>query len=175
MLAWIFPKGPGSHPVTGGTIINKEIAYHIARFPDGTIRWAFRNEDPGWRWADTGYIATEGEWTHLAVVYEDGTVSTYAGGSLVHQYEGVGSFQQFLGSSLGDFRIGCRQGSSQNFHGLIDEVEVHDRAFPVEDVGRHMAVRQERQGLLTVEFPGDIFVGDSVGADTKRTPKTLNG
>ena len=44
MSAWIYPTGPGRGQLSeGGIILNKEWAYEIARFADGSIRSAFGN------------------------------------------------------------------------------------------------------------------------------------
>ena len=72
--AWIYPTGPGSHPFAGGMIVNKEGEYEVARFTDGTIAWAFANTNPGWNWHLTSYVAPLNQWTHVAVVYDGGTV-----------------------------------------------------------------------------------------------------
>ena len=39
---------------TVGNLINKEGEYAVARFPDGSIRWAFANAVPGWVFHNTG-------------------------------------------------------------------------------------------------------------------------
>ena len=44
--AWLYPTGGGSGGAEGGVLINKETAYQIARFADGTIRWRFANANP---------------------------------------------------------------------------------------------------------------------------------
>ena len=54
----------------------------IARFPDGSIQWAFANTNPGWVFVNTGQIAPLNQWTHIAVVYDGGTVKTYINGVL---------------------------------------------------------------------------------------------
>jgi len=51
--AWIYPTAGGPD----GIIVNKEGEYEIARYPDGTIRWAVANAAPGWTWVDSGFVA----------------------------------------------------------------------------------------------------------------------
>src|SRR3989449_8244456 len=82
--AWIRPTG-------AGIIVNREGEYEVARFADGTINWAFANASPGWFWINTGYVAPLNQWTHIAVVYDNGDVSTYANGELVHFFDGFGA------------------------------------------------------------------------------------
>jgi len=125
---WIFPTGPGSDPTSGGTIISKEYQYEIARWADGTIRFAFANHTPGWNWVSSGYIAPLNQWTHIAVVYNGGAVSTYANGLLVNSYAGVGGIGVYS-QRQNDFRIGGRQAISEYFQGQIDEASVYNRAL----------------------------------------------
>ncbi|HXG84471.1 MAG TPA: LamG-like jellyroll fold domain-containing protein [Pyrinomonadaceae bacterium] len=136
--AWIYPTGNGTGGSGGGIIINKEGEYEIARFGDGTIRWAFANSQITWTWIDTGFVAPLNQWTHVAVSYGDGSVRTFANGALVHTRNYSDS------STLGDvhvgeddFRIGGRtrpSSSAQNFQGLIDEVKVYNRTRSASEI-----------------------------------------
>jgi len=69
--AWIYPNGPGSDIPWGGTIINKEGEYELARFSDGTIQWAIANSNPGWTWRSSHYFSPEKQWLHVALVYDN--------------------------------------------------------------------------------------------------------
>jgi len=115
---WIFPTANVS-----GIIANKEGEYELARFPDGTIQWAFANTNPGWTWIDTGSIAPLNEWTHIAVTYASGLVQTYLNGELVHTFSGSGKLGD-AHSAENDFRIGGRQLAAQFFEGFMDEVRI---------------------------------------------------
>src|SRR5262249_53695468 len=106
--AWIFPTGPGSHATEGGVILSKEGEYEIGRFADGTIRSAFANTNPGWAWINTGFVAPQNAWTHVAVVYDNGVIRTYANGALVHTFAGSGNIGD-IDNTRNDFRIGGRQ------------------------------------------------------------------
>ncbi|HEX6657470.1 MAG TPA: LamG-like jellyroll fold domain-containing protein, partial [Ilumatobacter sp.] len=121
--AWINPTGPGTGGGQGGIIVNKEGEYEIARFADGTIRWAFANSNPGWVWISTGYVAPLNEWTHIAVVYDNGDVRTYADGELVHFFDGAGLIGD-IHPGLDELRVGDRSSANQRFQGQIDEVRV---------------------------------------------------
>ncbi|MGV6826102.1 MAG: LamG domain-containing protein [bacterium] len=129
MSAWIYPTGQG-HPSNGGIIINKEGEYEFARFPDGSIRWAFDNTNPNWVWINTGYIAQTNRWTHVTISYQGGTVETYINGQPYHTYFGSGTIGD---AQVGqdDFRIGGRQFNPaiQNFEGQIDQVAVYNRVL----------------------------------------------
>ena len=124
--AWIHPAGIGD-PTHGGILVNKEGEYEVARYPDGTIRWAFANTSPGWTFINTGVTAPLNAWTHIAVTYDAGVVRTYANGVLAHTYNGSGNIGDVHGAE-DDFRIGHRQLGTQPFAGRIDEVRIWSTA-----------------------------------------------
>ena len=130
--AWISPTGPGSSSGGGGIIVNKEGEYEVARFADGTIQWAFANTTPGWAFINTGFVASLNTWTHIGVVYDSGTIRTYANGNLVHTFNGAGSIGDVHAEN--DFRIGGRQVLSQHFEGRIDEVAIYNLALNQSEV-----------------------------------------
>lgn len=130
--AWIFPTGPGT-PGVGGIIVNKEGECEFARYPDGSIRWAVANASPGWTSINTGFVAPVDAWTHLAFTYSGGMLRTFANGSNVHSHAGSGGLGDAM-STENDFRIGGRQGSSQYFEGLIDEVAIFNRALSANEI-----------------------------------------
>ena len=117
--AWIYPKGLGM-------ILGKEGEYLIARAGSGTLQYVFANTSPGWAWYDTGISVAANQWTHLAVVYNNGRIASYTNGSLAHTFNGSGIVGD-ADTSQNDFRIGGRQGESRFFNGLIDEVGVYSR------------------------------------------------
>ena len=125
--AWINPTGSGSSTIEGGIIVNKEGEYEVARFSDGTIRWAFANNNPTWLWINTSYVAPLNQWTHIAVTYELGVIKTYSNGVLVHTYNGSGNIGDFHANE-DDFRIGGRQIGNQLFQGSIDDVRIWNKA-----------------------------------------------
>lgn len=134
--AWIYPTGAGSGGAagSGGIIINKEGEFEIARFGDGTIRWAFANSSPGWVWTSSGSVAPLNQWTHVAIVYDAGVVKTYVNGTLIHSLQGSGA----IGDSAptqNDFRIGGRQYASQYFQGRIDECRVYRQVLSASEIG----------------------------------------
>lgn len=133
MDAWIFPTGPGTSGLVGGIIINREGEYEVARYPDGTIQWAFANTVPAWNFHNTGSIAPLNQWTHVAVTYAAGVVKTYNNGVLVETFNGAGNIGDVL-TSQNEFRIGGRQGLEQGFTGRIDEVEVFARTLNASEI-----------------------------------------
>ncbi|MGB5345602.1 MAG: LamG-like jellyroll fold domain-containing protein, partial [Woeseia sp.] len=86
MAAWIYPTGNGN-PSFGGIILNKEWAYEMVRWDDGTIRWATGNGvnsfNPVSQWVNSGVVAPLNEWTHVVVTYDQGFGRTYINGTEV--------------------------------------------------------------------------------------------
>ena len=123
--AWILPLGPGSSE-DGGIIVSKLGEYQIARFGDGSIRFAAANENPGWEWIDSGYVVPEGTWAHLALTYSASAelFQLFADGVLVFSTAGTGNLGDHH-PTLNHLKIGARrEGVRQFFNGLIDEVRV---------------------------------------------------
>lgn len=128
IAAWLHPTGPGTTAGNGGTIVCKEAEYAAARFPDGTIRWAFATTTPGWNWVNTGVVVPAGPWTHVTVVLGGGSVRTYVNGDLKH----TGTVSGLIGDAdpaQNDLRIGGRQATAQFFQGELADVAVYDRAL----------------------------------------------
>ena len=122
--AWIHPSGPGADGIN--IIINKEGEYELGRHDDGSIRFAVSNADPGWNWINTGFIAPEGTWTHLAFTYSSSQnrFQLFADGRRVYSSTGTGEIGD-ADETHNFFKIGARrEGSGQFFHGEIDEVRV---------------------------------------------------
>ena len=122
MEAWIKPTGLGAG---SQLVINKEGEYELGITADtGEVIWGFDNIDPNWSWHNTGYFAQAGEWTHLAVTYNNGVVETYANGLLVDTYSGSGAIaDQYPG--MNELQIGGRENATtQRFDGAIDEVRI---------------------------------------------------
>jgi Concanavalin A-like lectin/glucanases superfamily len=126
---WIYPTASRDECV----IANREGEYEFGRFADGTIRWAFANTDPGWFWTTTGFVAPQRSWTHIAITYENGLITTYGNGVQVHQYSGSGAIGD-ADPTLNDFRVGNRQAFPNRFPGIVDELKVYNRALSPPEV-----------------------------------------
>ena len=160
MAAWIYPTGPGSNPVEGGIIVNKEWAYEMARFTDGTIRWATGNGvndfSPLSGWVNSGATAPLDTWTHVVVTYDQGVGTTYINGTQVHSLDiGVDN----LGAGSHALRIGGRVVHSQYFDGRIDEVGLYDGALTAAEV---LALYASAPPFIISSFdPSEVFTGTS--------------
>lgn len=127
MEAWVYPTSlPGA--TEHSIIINKEGEYECAIFPDGTLQWAFDNDDPDWAFHNTGQIIPLNQWTHIAIVYNLGSIQTFINGISKDTYNGSGIIQDH-GPMLNDLWIGYRQGGGNaQFYGYMDEVAIWNRA-----------------------------------------------
>ena len=120
MEAWVKPTANNTYQI----VVNKEGEYQFA-VKDGTLQWGFSNTDPNWSWHDTGHAVTVDEWMHVAITYDNGTIKTYANGSLIETYVGSGSIND-VHPTLNDFLIGGRLNSpsTKYFEGQIADVRI---------------------------------------------------
>ena len=128
--AWIRPTGAG-HPSNGGIIMNSEFEFEVARYPDGTIRYAIQGptvsgDSSTWVWRNTGYVAELNEWTHIGMSFDSvaGNMSLYANGELVAQDTTTGIIGDQDTSNTYPLTIGGRPTASQYFEGEIAEVQL---------------------------------------------------
>jgi hypothetical protein len=133
IAAWIFPTGSGADAIEGGILVNKEGEYEVTRWPDGTIRWAFANQNPGWAWISSGGYAPLNQWTHIVVTYAAGLIITYLNGQMIDSYAGGGLIGD-ASSDLNELRIGNRQAGNSTFDGILDEVSVFERALNATEI-----------------------------------------
>ncbi len=145
--AWIYPTAN-----TNGILINREGEYEVARFPDGSIQWAFANANPGWAWINTGAYAPLNQWTHVAVTYNRGVVTTYLNGNPAHTYNGAGAIGD-VDWSQNELRLGDRQYMPQRFVGLIAQVRLFNRALPPAEVSAQPGLATLAEATLSSEPP----------------------
>ena len=113
-----------------GTIVAREPQYRIARYPDGTLRWAF-NHTTGFNWVNTGIVLPVNVWAHVAVTYDHGLVNTYINGQLAHTYQLTGT--RIDGASNGP-TIGGRPEVTAVWVGGMDELEIYQSALSATEV-----------------------------------------
>src|SRR5439155_9581925 len=83
IAAWVRPTGQIGE---AATIVSKPAHYRVARYPDGTLRWAF-SQTTGFTWVNTGIVVPGNTSTHIAVSYDAGLVKTYVNGRLAHSQQ----------------------------------------------------------------------------------------
>ncbi len=148
IAAWVYPNGT---PANRGAFLSRDGLWEVACLSDGNIRWAFRNDVPGWTWTDTGYRAPLNRWTHIAIVYNAGVITTYANGAQVHTLSGSG-----LISNASALSIGGYPANGEWFGGMLDEVRVYGVALSPSDIG---ALYTGSGPLLALSFE-EPWLGD---------------
>lgn len=123
--AWVYPTGRAPASSNDGVILGREGEYFMARFLDGTLRWAVADIGHGFSWVNTGRVLPENQWSHVAVTYDGSWVRTFVDGFQVHAVAGSGPVGDRTSVTTSDeFEIGSRGTFNQRFSGVIDEVRV---------------------------------------------------
>jgi Concanavalin A-like lectin/glucanases superfamily/Bacterial Ig-like domain (group 3)/MBG domain (YGX type)/WD40-like Beta Propeller Repeat len=161
VAAWVRPNGQyGSY----GTIVSNPLQYHIARYPDGTLRWAF-NTTAGFDWVNTGAQLATNVWSHVAVTYTSGHVRSYVNGRLVHDAALSGTLTT-SGSPLASMTVGGRDGVMATLVGTLDDLMIFGDALPATEVdGLALAgsgsLCTPLTSSLTLTTPGTIVYGST--------------
>ena len=147
--AWIKPTGRGSDATEGGVICGREGEYLIARYADGTIRYAVANTTPGWTWNNTVITVTTNQWTHVALTYDGTNFTLYLNGIMRSLIGGTGPIGDGE-PARNDFYIGNRQFATRLFQGQIDEVRVWNTNRTTAEIGANMTrpLQGNEPGLL---------------------------
>jgi hypothetical protein len=156
---WVKPIG-FSGP--SGTLVTKPAHYRIARYPDGTLRWAF-SRTTGYAWVNTGAVIPYQHWSHVALTYDNGLVKSYVNGRLVHTQTLAGS-PASSGDPNAPLTIGGRADLLATLSGTYDDVQIYDGAMTAAGVE---ALAQAGGGsvcvpngsTLTVSAPSTIGYG----------------
>jgi len=155
---------PTSFSGQTGTLATKPAQYRIARYPDGTLRWAF-SRTTGYTWVNTGAVVPYQQWSHVAVTYDNGLVKSYVNGRLVHTHQLDGN-PSVSGDPNASFTIGGRADQLATLNGTYDDVQIYDAAMNANDVE---ALAQAGSGslcvpngsTLTVSAPSTIGYGST--------------
>jgi hypothetical protein len=175
--AWIFPKGTVFGPTVGaGPILefqNGAQLWQHLQFGDPTTG-LFTNlaeSDLIYHIHQVGGVVTPGQWNHAAVTYSKsaGTITIYANGA-PYALTSAGSFTPNTASIL---HIGSRVpgsfGSTQfTFNGLIDEVQIYNRALTAAEVASLSAAATtlcapQPRSLGIATAPAGAMSGDLLG------------
>src|SRR5262249_2684858 len=145
------PPAPGSrgmvvakgHKGAGGTDPVPFTSYSIEVNPNMTIRCfvsvraagAALEDDHGY-YVDGTVPITQGEWTHLACVY-DGTIRPFVDGVADETASHPGTISYYLGDGIHDTTIGSYGVDLQFFDGDIDEIAIFGRALTSTEIRDH--------------------------------------
>ncbi|MHC4166275.1 MAG: LamG domain-containing protein [Planctomycetota bacterium] len=99
----------------------------------GSGTWEFWvGLNPGWAQARPGPAIQEGEWIHMAAVYDNGNMKLYGNGELGPERSGA-----MVPNTENELRIGAGgppSGALHHFVGKIDDVRIYDRVLSVEEI-----------------------------------------
>jgi hypothetical protein len=129
VAAWLKVNGQFGE---SATIVSKPAQYRIARYFDGTLRWAF-NQDGVLAWVNTGVVIPGNVWTHVAVVYDHGLVKTYMNGRLAHAQQLTGTLTVGPNPSA-SMTIGGRADLVAFYFGWLDELQVATAALSATEI-----------------------------------------
>lgn len=151
--AWIRPQGPGSHASAGGIVFNKEGEFELARFPDGTIRYAVATPSNTWGWVDAGLgLAPLDAWTHVCLAARPGLIRVSVNARSWSDHAAPQT-RGDVHPNQDAFWVGDRENGPQSFEGEIDEVAVWTRVLGEDeievlyDAGHGLRVRGSARGL----------------------------
>jgi len=130
IAAWINPWG-FSGPF--GTIVDNPLQYRVARFPDGTLRWAF-NTSTGFDWVNTGVQIPFNAWSHIAITYSGGLVQTFINGTLAHSATLSGTLMSDGAGPTESITIGGRPDVASTLFATFDDLMIFDEALTSGDI-----------------------------------------
>ena len=169
--AWI---NPDLSSTTRQIIANKEGEYELCIFDDGSLHFAFA-EGGSWAWHDTGATIARNAWTHVAVTYDAGLVTTYVNGVAVDSQSMATSTIDDVYPGLNELRIGGRSNSpaGQYFDGRIAEVRIWNTVRTGGEIAGAMnTTLTGAEAGLAAYYP----LNESAGAVVNdRTPNGNNG
>ncbi|HEY3161420.1 MAG TPA: LamG-like jellyroll fold domain-containing protein [Vicinamibacterales bacterium] len=179
VAAWVRPGSSGQP----ATIVSKPNQYRVARFPDGTLRWAF-SQTTGFDWVNTGVVIPDSvAWTHVAVSYDAGLVKTYVNGWLVHTQQLSGTLTP--GNPAASITIGGRPDAYEPWWGSLDELQVFTAALPASDIeaialAGNGGVCVPKSTSLTISVPASVGFGPTFPVtatlrDSDGNPVAANG
>jgi outer membrane protein assembly factor BamB len=127
--AWIKTTSPDSQTIVLG-LNNPGATPRISVGGDRlSVYWNATGEGPGWTSADTTPV-TDGQWHHVAVVFDQGAMTFYKDGIATADQLTVGSPQQ----ATGNFQLGAGFGSTTGFVGQLYDVRVWSVARTAQDI-----------------------------------------
>ena len=140
--AWINPSGLHSAGPTSGPLISKiggaggNNGYQLGIRGNNAEMFCEFNA-AGEPWPTNALIVTlpsaipMGQWSHVACVYDNADLKIYVDGVLVGT-QAIGA--KSVVNSASNVRIGSNDNNDHFFHGVIDEVEIFNRALTADEI-----------------------------------------
>jgi outer membrane protein assembly factor BamB len=127
--AWIKTTSPDSQTI----VLGSDSPGATPRISVGgdrlSVYWNTSGQGPGWTSADTTPV-TDGQWHHVAVVFDQGAMTFYKDGIATADQLTVGSPQQ----AAGNFQLGAGFGATTGFVGQLYDVRVWSVARTAQDI-----------------------------------------
>jgi len=122
--AWIYPVA------LGGRVVDKISVGGADGFLIDTYTGKVRLIAAGSAWVESSTILSTGTWTHIAGTYDGSVVKVYVNGLL----DGSAAGTAAIPTNNLPLRIGADQNGGSVFNGLIDEVEIFNRALSASEI-----------------------------------------
>ncbi len=139
VTSWIYPR---SYPRSGlMSIVSKDENFEYHLNTNGTVNWWWGG---GSNEMNSTTAVPLNTWSHVAIVYQDGSQQIYINGVLAGTHSDTGTLTTqndplFIGTDLGF--------NSRSFDGYIDEVRVYDGAMTQAEVN---ALYSERHACTPI-------------------------
>jgi hypothetical protein len=140
--------------------------WELVILANGRARFTLRASNGDSKSATGAKVLNNNLWHHIAAVRERGTtdqIRLYADGELESQV--THTYSAGFASDA-DLTIGCDDGGSEPFDGLIDEIGIYDSALSEIDIRSHYFLSRQYCGLMesTVRI---MPLGDSITDDNQ--------
>ena len=163
--AWVNPDRSSN---AEQIIVNKEGEYELAIFYDGSLRFAVA-EGGTWNWRDSGAIIARNTWTHVALTYDAGVVTTYVNGVAINTQSMATTTIDDVYPAFNELRIGGRSNSpaGQYFDGGIADVRVWNVARSAAEIAGAMnSTLSGGESGLAAYLPLNDNLGSSAADNT---------
>lgn len=149
--AWVYPTAGTS---TAGTLLDRQGEYSFYRTGEGNLAWSFtvptivvEQYRLPWgssisipklviapRQMDTRIALPANRWAHVTLTFNNGTVTTYLNGVVVHTSSGTNQVILDTNTNANDLLLGGSAGSSRPFAGLMADAQLFARALNASEV-----------------------------------------
>lgn len=169
-MAWV-KKGndTGGHNVIGTDDVSS--GWSMVFTGGTTLRFISRGTSPS-AVLDSNGTVQSGEWTHLAIVYDDDNKYLYINGDLDNGLAVTGT----IGVSSNTLQIGRRTDGANYFNGNISDARVFDRALDAAEIRSimHRKISASYNGL-SGEWKLNDGSGSTVADSTENNSGTITG
>ena len=142
LAAWVKWAGPtGNHQFIVNNGQSNRSGYGVLLDPNGVLKVL----NGGWGFAESSIQLPVGVWQHVAAVRENGTWKLYLNGDAL-----TVSGNPPLTVPAGKTTIGSNHVGTENFKGLIDEVEIYPRALSATEIANRF-----KEPVLHLKLDGD--------------------